>query len=95
MEKYAREIQLEPRATGIGPGTIIEGQLSRLEGSLKGLYELRSRLAGLNITLRGAREENATEKPPAQSTLASIVAQINSLVEQCHCELNEATELLR
>lgn len=73
-----------------------EGELSRLERSLKGLYELRARLVGINNSLRGARPEptNVKEGVPERS-LVNMTSQIISLVEQCHCELNETNELLQ
>jgi hypothetical protein len=74
-----------------------DGEISRLERSLKGLYELRVRLAGVNKSLRGNRPEQPSnpDKAPQERSLASMARQIESLIEQCHCELNETNELLQ
>lgn len=85
------------RSIGAEPETATESQLMRLERCTKGLYELRSRLVGLNGKLRGNQPSptNGEGKDVAERSLLNTVNAIERLVESCHCEMNEASEHLQ
>jgi hypothetical protein len=71
--------------------------ISTLTDQLRGLHELRSRLASVNKVLRGipaSRAENGvTEKEP-EITLDYLCQAIGRTIELCHQEIAETSALL-
>lgn len=68
------------------------GVLDNLREAVNGMHELKSRLSQLNRHIRGAIPQNTAKEVavPSEASLVSYMADLHSLLRECHDEISQA-----